>query len=148
MLVFFCSVCHFPFMSCLFLKPETADVYKNQIIQCVVGIRNSNHVVCFPVRTGGVRMQILLKLSQVEKFACMLWSRGWKKMRGYCKHHENNVLSFHTKKIYGLFPPPKTNCRTQKQDRNFFMPHGWRKPPETCLGILIRCYGHRSLKSI
>lgn len=51
---FSCSVCHFPFMSCLFLKHETAAVYKNQIIWGVVCIRNRDPVVCFLAKTGGV----------------------------------------------------------------------------------------------
>lgn len=47
-----CSACHLPLMSCLFLKHETVDVYKNQKTECVVNIKNTNHVVCTSAKTG------------------------------------------------------------------------------------------------
>lgn len=47
----FWAVRHLALISCLFLKSETVHVYKNQIIERAVNIKNSNHVVCIPAKT-------------------------------------------------------------------------------------------------
>lgn len=68
-------VCHLVLISCLFLKSETVDVYKNQIIECAVNIKNSNHVVCSPAltrRSVCVCVWNVPKLSYLEGlFACV-----------------------------------------------------------------------------